>query len=51
MSMNIVDILNLNEFDAARAANPNSIVRLVLGDGKYTLFFPKDHPIRIYEVR
>lgn len=48
--MNVVDIVTMDDYDAARAANPDALVRLDKGSGNYTLFFPDWHDMVVYEV-
>ncbi len=49
--MSVIEIQSMDEFEQARADNPEAIIRLILDDVCYTLFFPEDHPMGRYEVR
>jgi len=48
--MPIVDIQDMGEYSQTRAANPDALIRLILGDGRMTLFFPSGLGMTRYEV-
>lgn len=49
--MSFVDIQSMDEFDQARTDNPDAVIRLVLDEVCFTLFFPDGHPVGRYVVR
>jgi len=48
--MPVVDIQNMSEYVATRQANPTALIRLMLGGGRMTLFFPDGNGMTRYEV-
>ncbi len=48
--MAIIDIQQMSEYEPTREANPDALIRLILGNGRMTLFFPKGCGVTRYEV-
>jgi len=48
--MPVIDIQNMGEYEPTRLANPGALIRLVLGGGRMTLFFPDGNGVTRYEV-
>jgi len=48
--MPVIDIQSMSEYEPTRLANPAALIRLVLGGGRMTLFFPDGSGMSRYEV-
>ncbi len=48
--MPVIDIQTMDEYEPTRLANPDALIRLVLGGGRMTLFFPSGHGMARFEV-